>query len=99
MGTLVTVKFSPTQKGPAVASQITILAVPGSQFAIAGEVSFLDLNSGLLDVVDPRDERSYQIFFDSTRIPSVRNIHLGDHVRVAATYQAARYVANDISVY
>lgn len=99
VGTLVTVRFSPTQKGPAVANQITILAVPGSQFLIAGEVSFLDLNSGQLDVVDPRDEKSYQVFFDSTRIPTARNIHLGDHVRVAATYQAARYVASDISVY
>jgi hypothetical protein len=99
VGTLVTVRFSPTQKGPAVANQITILAVPGSQFLLAGEVSFLDLNSGQLDLVDPRDEKSYQVFFDSTRIPSTRNIHPGDHVRIAATYQAARYVANDISVY
>jgi len=99
VGTLVTVRFSPTQKGPPVASQISILAVPGSQFLLSGEVSFLDFNTGQLDLVDPRDEKSYQVFFDSTRIPSSRNIHPGDHVRISATYQAARYVANDISVY
>ena len=99
VGTLVTVRFSPTQKGPAVANQITILAVPGSQFLLAGEVSFLDLNSGQLDLVDPRDEKSYQVLFDPTRIPSARNIHVGDQVRVSATYQADRYVANEISVY
>lgn len=98
-GTLVSVKFSPASRGPAIANQITVLAVPGSQFLLAGDVSFLDLSAGQLDLVDPRDEKSYQIYFDATRIPAARKLHLGDHVRIAATYQANRYEASDISVY
>jgi hypothetical protein len=98
-GTLVSARFSPVRQGIPVASQISILAVPGSHFVLAGEISFLDLDSGLLDLVDPRDEKSYRIYFDSDRLPVSRKIRLGDHVRVAATYQAPHYVADDISIY
>lgn len=97
-GALVSVKFSPVRQGQPVASQISVLAVPGSQFVLAGEITFLDLDSNLLDVVDPRDEKRYRVYFDPEQLPSVHKLHLGDHVRIEATYQAPRYVASDVAV-
>lgn len=97
-GALISAKFSPVRQGQPVASQISVLAVPGSQFVIAGEVSFLDLDSNLLDVVDPRDEKRYRVYFDSEQLPSVHKLHLGDHVRIEATYEAPRYVASNVAV-
>ena len=98
-GALVSVNFEPDKQGRPVARKITILAVPGSEFILAGEISFLDLNAGQLDLVDPRDEKRYQISFESSRIPATRNLHLGDHIRVSANYEAAGYVANNITAY
>jgi hypothetical protein len=96
-GALVSVSFSPAQKGPATASSISVLAVPGSRFVLAGTISFLDLESGLLDLVDPRNEKSYRIYFDSNHLPVSRKLHTGDNVRISATYQAPHYVADEIS--
>lgn len=98
-GSLVSAKFSPVRQGPAVASQISILAVPGSRFVLAGEITFLDLDSNLLDIVDPRDNKRYRIYFDPARLSSTHTLHLGDRVRIEATFQTPRYVATDISVY
>jgi hypothetical protein len=98
-GALVSVWFEPGQSGRAVASRIEVQAIPGSEFILAGNISYLDSNSGRLVLVDSRDENSYQISFDSTRIPTSRNLHVGDRVRVAADYQSARYIARDITVY
>jgi hypothetical protein len=98
-GALVSVEFAPDLQGRPIASHISILATPGSEFILAGNISFLDLNSGQLDLVDPRDEKRYQISFDSSRIPATRNLRLGDNIRVAANYEASRYVATDITVH
>lgn len=97
-GALVSAKFAPARQGEPVASQISVLAVPGSQFVLAGEVTFLDLDSNLLDLVDPRDEKRYRIYFDAEQLPSVHKLHLGDHVRIEATYQAPRYVASNVAI-
>lgn len=97
-GALVSAKFSPVRQGQPVASQISVLAVPGSQFVLAGEITFLDLDSNLLDIVDPRDEKRYRIYFDPGQLPSVHKLHLGDQVRIEATYQTPRYVASDVAV-
>ena len=63
-----------------------------------GNLSSLDMHSGLLMLVDPRDGKSYQIFFDSARLPTSQTLHEGDNVRVTATFDGSRYVANTITV-
>jgi len=51
-----------------------------------------------LTVIDPRDEKSYQIVFDPTKFPTSQALHEGDNVRVAATYDGSRYVAYSIAL-
>jgi hypothetical protein len=96
-GTIVTVKFAPDGHGRDVASQIEVFAVPGSTFVFAGTVSSLDLHTGSMVVVDPRDEKSYLIFFDSARAPKSQDLHTGQQVRVSAIYNGEHYVADEIS--
>ncbi|MGB6689203.1 MAG: DUF5666 domain-containing protein [Terracidiphilus sp.] len=96
-GAIVTVKFAPDGKGRVVASRIEILAVPGSAFVFAGSVLSLDLHTGSLVVVDPRDGNSYIIFFDSARTPESQSLHIGEQVRVSATYNGEHYVADEIA--
>jgi hypothetical protein len=91
------VKFELDKKGRGVASQIAVLARPGSAFVFAGDITALDTHSGVLVLVDPLDEKSYQISFDSSHIPASQNLHPGDHVMVTANYDGARYIASAIT--
>jgi hypothetical protein len=97
-GTLISIDFTSDKKGRGVASRIAILATPGSAFQFSGALSSLDLHAGLLVVVDPRDNKSYQILFDSTQFPASRNLHAGDDVSVTAKYDGTHYVATALTV-
>ena len=99
-GALVTATFRPGQDGKGgVASKITILVVPGSSFLFVGKISNLDLSNGLLDLVDPRDGRSYEIHFPSSHIPGSENIRLGQSVSVKAYYDGTWYQAAEITAH
>ena len=97
-GTLVSVKFQSDNKGHGVASQIAILATSGSAFVFVGNVAFLDSHSGLLVLVDPRDDKRYDVFFDSARFPMSREIHEGADVTLTADFEGSRYVARALTI-
>lgn len=97
-GTLLSVKFESDNQGRGVASQVAILATPGSSFVFSGNIASLDLHAGLLVLVDPPGDKSYQLSFDPARIALSRNLHLGEHVTVTASFNGARYVASAIAV-
>jgi hypothetical protein len=97
-GDLISIEFESDNKGRGIASQIAILAAPGSAFIFSGDLSSLDMHSGFLVLVDQRDGKSYAIHFDSRQLPASQNLHEGDHLRVTATYDGTRYVANELSV-
>jgi len=97
-GTLVSIKFQSDNKGHGVVSQLAILATPGTAFVFVGNVVFLDLDSGLLALVDPRDGSRYDVFFDSARFPMSREIHEGADVTLTADFDGSRYVARAITI-
>jgi hypothetical protein len=96
-GSLVSVKFESGKEGHGVASQIAILATPGSTFLFSGNLSTVDMHSGSLVLVDPRDDHIYQIFFNSDHLVKSQNLHDGEHIRVTATFDGSRYVASAIT--
>ena len=95
-GSLVTVTFEANDKGKAVANHVTVLAKPGSDFVFSGKLSSLDMHSGIMVLVDPRDQKSYQISFDPGVITTTSTLHPGDSVRVSAAFDGTRYTATDI---
>ena len=97
-GSLVAVSFAPDLDGRAVVQRVTVMAVPGSSFVFGGNVSFLDLASGSLVLVDSRDGKSYRIYADFSRFPSAAKLHVGDNVTVNANYEGTRYVATTLTV-
>jgi hypothetical protein len=97
-GALISATFASGKNGRAVANQIAILALPGSAFVFSGDLSTLDMHSGLLVLVDPRDEKSYKISFDPALFPTSQDLRQGAHVRVTADFNGTRYVASAISV-
>lgn len=95
-GALVSVKFDATGKGQAVASRVTVLAAPGSDFVFGGKLTALDMHAGRLVVVDPRDQQSYEISFNPAGMPVSQTLHIGDQVRVTASFDGTRYTATGI---
>jgi len=95
-GSLVSIEFESDQQGHGVAGKIAVLAVPGTAFAFSGNISWLDLQSGSLVLVDPRDQKTYQISFNAARIPAGKDLRIGQHVSIRADYDGTRYVASEI---
>ena|SRR6202035_5887311 len=94
-GALVSLNFQSDNRGQGTAQQITILAVPGTSFVFTGVVSALNVAGGYMVVVDPRDQRNYQIRCNP-QDPVVLRMRMGDHVRVTADYDGTRYAATRI---
>lgn len=98
-GALVDVTFGSGAGAGAVgvANHIVVLAVPGSSFLFTGRITALDLGAGSLTLVDPRDQKSYQISFDPRSFPASGNMRIGQNVRLTASYNGTTYVASDIT--
>ena len=97
-GTLISAEFVSDNNGKGIASQITILAIPGSAISFSGNVSFVDLRSKEFVVADAQSDESYKISFDPSSFPVTRNLHEGAHVKVKAEFDGTRYVAREITV-
>jgi len=95
-GTLIAIRFSADGFGRSVADSISILAVPGSDFAFEGKISSLDLATGLMVLVDAKDGRSYRLSFDPSSA-AAQALRLGDVVSVTAKFDGSRYDAIQIS--
>ena len=96
-GALVSAAFRRGQNGRDVASHIAIQAIPGSSFQFAGTISYLDLSSGTLSVVDPQDGKNYELHFAAARIPGADKLHLGEDIRVTAYFDGSKYQASEIT--
>jgi hypothetical protein len=97
-GTLVSLKFGPSAKGPGLVREISILAEPGGQFVFAGRVTHLDVHSGLLVLADPRDSKSYDIHFNPAMGGIEDRLQEGVDVTVTTSFDGANYVAKSIVV-
>ena len=97
-GALVALKFSPSLQGPGVAREVSILATPGGAFLFSGKVSHLDLHSGLLVLLDSRDQKSYDIHFNPEAPGIDDNLREGAEVVVTTNFDGTGYTAKNISV-
>lgn len=95
-GAMVSIRFEAGKQGRGVASRIEVLATPGASFIFSGNLTALDVPAGRMVVVDPRDQKSYDISFTPDHLPNAPILHLGDHVRVTASFDGYRYVASEI---
>jgi hypothetical protein len=95
-GALVAVKFHPDGAGQGLAHEVSILATPGTSFAFVGRVTHLDLHSGLLVLIDPRDKKTYEIHFDPATVRISSDLQPGADVTITASFDGTRYLANSM---
>lgn len=84
--------------GGGVVRRISILAAPGSSFIFSGRIAFLDVHSGRLAIIDPRDQKMYDVSFDQSRLPVVDSLREGNDVTVSASFDGKLYIASQIVV-
>jgi hypothetical protein len=56
------------------------------------------LHFGQLALVDPRDDKRYEISFDPDRFAINRDVHEGSDVTVIANFDGTRYSASAVKV-
>lgn len=98
-GALVSVTFAPGGGGHAIASKVVVLAVPGSSFIFSGDITALNMATGTLTLVDPRDGNSYQLSFYPGEIRENQSLRIGLRVRITASYNGGSYLASEIAPY
>jgi hypothetical protein len=97
-GSLVSVAFLSNPGGQPTASAISILAAPGNKFVFVGRVTHLDLHLGLLVVVDPRDQKNYEVSFDPNMTGVTDSLREGATVEAVTQFDGRRYMASTIKV-
>jgi hypothetical protein len=95
---LVSVKLSPGKAGGNEASEVDVIAEPGSQFTFFGTLTHIDLRSGLIAVDNKSDHKSYEIRFEPSQIPVTDDLKVGNEVAVNAVFNGRDYTANSLKV-
>ena len=96
-GSLVAIQFNSDGNGRDLARQVSILALPGTQYTFAGEIANLDLRTGLLVLKSSTDRKTYEIYLDPSAAPD-DNLHIGAVVTVVTNFQGSRYVARNLTI-
>lgn len=96
-GALVAINFAPDGNGRNTASQISILALPGTEYTFAGEVVHIDLRSGLIVLKSSTDRKTYEVYLDPSITPD-ENLHPGAVITVITHFDGSRYLAGNLTV-
>ncbi|HLZ43327.1 MAG TPA: hypothetical protein VKQ11_20335 [Candidatus Sulfotelmatobacter sp.] len=96
-GSLVAVTFDSQGNGHGVAREISILALPGTQYTFSGEIVHIDLRRGLLVLNSSTDHKTYEIYLNPSSTPD-DNLHPGTMVTAVTNYQDSRYVVRNLTI-
>jgi hypothetical protein len=96
-GCLIGVQFESDRSSGNVAREISILAMPGVPYTFAGQVTYLNLSTGLLVLTSSTDRKSYEIHFDPSQIHD-DNLQIGAIVTVVTGFDGSRYMARNLTI-
>src|SRR5215467_5590293 len=96
-GSLVSISFGSDGAGHDMASEISILARPGTQYNFAGEVVHIDLRTRLLVLKSSTDNKTYEVYLNSAIIPD-ETLHPGVLITVVTDFDGSRYLARSLSI-
>ena len=97
-GSLAAVTFDPQQGRSGVVREISILAEPGSVFTFMGRITFIDLSQKLIVIANQRDDKDYDIYFDSIPATVLQGLREGSQASIAAIFNGSRYVAQKVDI-
>ncbi|HUA14214.1 MAG TPA: hypothetical protein VMG31_02885 [Verrucomicrobiae bacterium] len=96
-GSLVALRFEAGPGASDVASEISVLARPGTPYIFTGNVATLDLSTGLLVLDSATDGKTYEIYLGNSLRPDGR-LKAGANVTLTAIFEGERYVAQSLNL-
>ena len=96
-GSLVSISFSSEASARNTATEISILAQPGTQFTFSGQVAHIDLRTGLLVINSSTDHKTYEVYLSPSINPD-ENLQPGATVKVVTDFDGERYVVRTVSI-
>lgn len=96
-GSLISVSFSAAGGAGNTATEISILAQPGTPYTFSGQVVHLDLRTGLLVLNSSTDHKTYEVYLPPSTNPD-ENLQPGATVTVVTTFDGERYVVRNVSL-
>ena len=91
---LVSIEFGPQRE----LRSVTVLATPGSAFAFAGRVTFVDLSQKLIAIDNRSDGKKYDVWMDAIAPSVLRQIREGQDVSVSTVFDGSRYSARSVDL-
>ncbi|PYX73492.1 MAG: hypothetical protein DMG78_08870 [Acidobacteria bacterium] len=95
-GTLISVSFSAEGGGRNTATEILILAQPGTQYTFSGQVVHIDLRTGLLVLNSSTDHKTYEVYLPPSTNPD-EGLLPGASVKVVADFDGEHYVVHNVT--
>ena len=95
-GSLIAVSFNWAEGGRSTATEITILAQPGTPYTFSGQVVHIDLRTGLLVLNSLSDRKTYEVHLPPSISPD-ENLRPGAMVTVVTQFDGERYVVRNIT--
>jgi hypothetical protein len=77
---------------------ITVLASPGSTFAFAGRVTFVDLSQKMIAIDNRSDGKKYDVSMDAIAPSVLRQVREGQDVSVSTVFDGTRYSARSVDL-
>jgi len=93
-GALVAIEFGAQRELRA----ITVLASPGSTFAFAGKVTYVDLSQKLIAIDNRSDGKKYDVSVEAIAPSVLRQVRQGEDVSVSAVFDGERYSARSVDL-
>jgi hypothetical protein len=96
-GALVTAHFNASDANRGVIRDLNILAAPGTEFTLYGNVNHLDLHNGTMAVQNKADDKAYEVKFAPGQF-QVDDLKMGSEVAVTARFDGKQYVAQSLNI-
>jgi len=91
-GALVSIEFGAQRELRA----ITVLATPGTTFAFAGRVTYVDLSQKLIAIDNQSDGKKYDVSVEAIAPSVLRQVREGEEISVYAVFDGDRYSARSL---
>jgi len=92
-GALVSMEFGAQRELRA----INVLAAPGTTFAFAGRVTYVDLSQKLIAIDNRSDGKKYDVSMEAIAPSVLRQVREGEQVAVSAVFDGERYAARSVN--
>jgi hypothetical protein len=96
-GALVTAHFNAGEANRGTIRDLNILAAPGAEFTLYGNVNHLDLHSGTMALQNKADDKAYEVKFSPSQF-QIDDLKIGSEVAVTARFDGKEYVAQSVNV-